>query len=701
MAKHRRIPRKTKKYSRKNAKHGPLKPGADAKLDKVFAGIGVPPDRPFKPDPFQTAALEAIENADCLVSAPTGSGKTWIAEKAIRSIRKKEGKAWYACPLKALSNAKYIEFKEIFGKTNVGILTGDRKENPEAPIIVGTTEILRNQLYDAMHRGESLQTDFVVLDEAHFLGDEDRGVVWEEIMIYLPARIPLLLLSATIGNADRIAGWLKFIRSKECRVIAETQRPVPLFPLFMHPSGTLLPLLSSKKSKRGPKLAKKVLASKKAKRHRALRGAHGLPPFDQILRILKKYNLLPAIFFLKSRANCDQALDLCRKNPLQSPARREQIRLQMDTYALQSPHITTHRQRWHLEHLAVGSHHSGQLPAWKLVLEKMMTDGLLDAVFATSTVAAGVNFPARTVAFLNSDRFNGREFLPLTPTEFHQMTGRAGRRGMDKIGFALALPGKFLDLGLIAKLLASNPSDVISQIKVNFSMALNLLLSHSPDQIEDLLKKSFATYCINQTNQKKSRRHNRDFLWLDFQRHLRFLTSKKYVTQSGSLTDDGKWASQLRVDQPLLIAEGFRKGLFQDSDPTLLASIIASFVNERESDDRIPKALLPDRLTKAHMAAVKSLKPFAKEMFKHGFEIRPLFLRPAAAVYDWADGGSWDRVCRIAEMEEGNLAMLILRTADNLRHIRSLKKVFPQAAETAAIAIERILREPVVGEEIV
>ena len=204
----------------------------------------MPEERPFSPDPFQLEAIEAIEKGDCLVTAPTGSGKTWIADQAIPRIREKGGRSWYASPLKALSNSKYHEFSEIFGQEQVGILTGDRKENPDASVIVGTTEILRNQLYDAMHHGEALDTDFVILDEAHFLGDEDRGVVWEETMIYLPSRIPLLLLSATIGNAGQIAEWLTSIRSKDCTVIEETNRPVPLFPMFLHPSGTLLPLLA-------------------------------------------------------------------------------------------------------------------------------------------------------------------------------------------------------------------------------------------------------------------------------------------------------------------------------------------------------------------------------------------------------------------------------------------------------------------------
>ncbi len=171
---------------------------------------------------FQLKALSAIRDTDCLVTVPTGAGKTWIAQQAMARILRMGGRSWYASPLKALSNTKYGEFSEIFGLENVGILTGDRKENPDAPFIVGTTEILRNQLYDAMHKGVTLLTDLVILDEAHFLGDEDRGVVWEEIMIYLPARIPLLLLSATIGNANIIAKWLSSIRSKKCIVVEET-----------------------------------------------------------------------------------------------------------------------------------------------------------------------------------------------------------------------------------------------------------------------------------------------------------------------------------------------------------------------------------------------------------------------------------------------------------------------------------------------
>ena len=695
MVKHKRSFR-PQRYPRKKRIAFHLKADADGRLRKIFAEIGVPAGRPFKPDPFQIEALAAIENSDCLVTAPTGAGKTWIAEQAIARIHAGGGKSWYACPLKALSNAKYAEFSTIFGQQQVGILTGDRKENEDAPIIVGTTEILRNQLYDAMYRGELLATDFVVLDEAHFLGDTDRGVVWEEIMIYLPARIPLLLLSATIGNADQIAAWLSKIRSSRCAVIKETKRPVPLVPIFMHPSGTLLPLTEPAKTAAKEKMYKKVSAFISAKHTAKRRLQYDLPTFDRVLSVLRKFHLLPAIFFLKSRADCDRALEQCREGPLRDPLRRDRLKARIKPYARQNPHIFNHRQRWFLENLAIGSHHAGQLPAWKLMLERLMTEGLLDAVFATTTVAAGVNFPARTVVFLNSDRFNGSQFLPMDATEFHQMTGRAGRRGMDNIGFALLLPNKFMDVRLMARLFHSTASDVVSQIKINFSMVLNLLLSHSPDQIKALLKRSFATYLMQKAAKKKKGTGSHLNLWSDFLRHLNFLKETGYVSGSGELTEEGKWASRLRVDQPLLIAEGFRLGIMPASEPHLLAGIIAAFVNERESDSKMPKKRVPKSLIDAYYRMVKGLRPFARQMLEQGFEARPLLLRPVVAINAWTMGEPWEKVCQLAEMEEGDLVMLVLRTADNLRHIRGLRQAFPEAAETAERSIDLILREPVV-----
>ncbi len=664
-------------------------------MKKVFAGIGVPEERPFSPDPFQLEALEAVRHADCLVTAPTGSGKTWIAEQAIARILARRGRAWYACPLKALSNAKYADFGRIFGPDRVGILTGDRKENTDAPVTVGTTEILRNQLYDAMRGGEFLDSDFVVIDEAHFLGDADRGVVWEEVMIYLPARIPLLLLSATIGNARRIADWLAAIRGRPCVVVEEKRRPVPLFPLFLHPVGMLFPLTVPARKDKGVR-PHPMVNDLSGQRPRRFTRAGRPPAFGRVLDILRRYDLLPAIFFLKSRADCDQALEGCRRNKPDDLGRMHRLKTAIAAYARQTPRLTVHRQLAFLQEQAVGAHHAGQLPSWKLMLERLMTEGLLDAVFATTTVAAGVNFPARTIVLLNSDRFNGTQFLPLDATEFHQMTGRAGRRGMDNIGFALVVPGRYMDVGHIVRLLTSPPSEVRSQIRINFSMALNLLMSHPPEQIEDLLRRSFAAHQLGATRRQRPGAADAHApLWADFRRHLEFLRATGYVDERDELTEDGRWASRLRVDQPLLIAEGFRQGVFP-RNPALLAALVAVIINERESDDRIDPRFLTRDLVRCYRLMAERLSPFLKRMQAGGFEGRAFHPRPAAALHAWARGSSWEHAVEAAEMEEGDLAMLILRTADNLRHIAGLAEFFPEAAAAAGRAVERVLREPVV-----
>ena len=227
-------------------------------VKRLLEGIGSPSAKPFKPDPFQLEALAALEYEDVLVTAPTGSGKTWIAREEIRRLLESGRRAWYTSPLKALTNSKYQEFVEEFGTARVGILTGDRKENSDAPLLVGTTEIYRNQLFDSLRGGSEVNADLVVLDEAHYLADEDRGHVWEEAIILTPPRIRLLLLSATIGNAHEFALWLEEVRGVRCGVITGPgKRPVPLRSAVLLPDRRLLPLLNEQ-GKLNPEVAQLV-----------------------------------------------------------------------------------------------------------------------------------------------------------------------------------------------------------------------------------------------------------------------------------------------------------------------------------------------------------------------------------------------------------------------------------------------------------
>jgi ATP-dependent RNA helicase HelY len=242
-----KFPRREREDQRNRAQAptSPPKGGQSREVRQLLAGIGSPPPAPFTPDPFQLEALAALAFEDVLVTAPTGSGKTWIAREEIRRLLAAGKRAWYTTPLKALTNSKYEEFKAEFGVEHVGILTGDRKENAQAPVIVGTTEIFRNQLFNSLRGGEDVQADLVVLDEAHYLADEDRGHVWEEAIILTPPRIRLLLLSATIGNADEFADWIQGIRGVRCGVVSRPgARPVPLRAALLLSDKRLLPLFS-------------------------------------------------------------------------------------------------------------------------------------------------------------------------------------------------------------------------------------------------------------------------------------------------------------------------------------------------------------------------------------------------------------------------------------------------------------------------
>lgn len=474
-------------------------------LRQLLEGIGTPEQQPFKPDPFQLEALAALETDDVLVTAPTGSGKTWIAREEIRRLLAEGKRAWYTSPLKALTNSKYHEFSDEFGADKVGILTGDRKEKSDAPLIVGTTEVYRNQLFDALRGGQQLHADLIVLDEAHYLADAERGHVWEEAIILTPPRVRMLLLSATVGRAEEFAGWIREVRGHACRVIPRPgARPVPLRAAFLYPDGGLTPLFDERghfnneiarfmqtaKSERAPSHARYG----RGQSHRRP-GLPEMPP-SILLAALGSYDLLPSIVFLPTRRRCDEAATEAAFAPRRgsgSYERRDARRAALERLAEQYPEVRKHRHWEIVLRGGVASHHAGHLPAWKLAIENLMSAGLLDAIFATATVAAGVDFPARTVVLENIDVRTGHGWRPLTASELQQMTGRAGRRGRDRVGFVVAAPGLHQNPQKLASLLNAEPEALESQFRATYTTLLNLLDAYGTfAQVRDISERSFA-----------------------------------------------------------------------------------------------------------------------------------------------------------------------------------------------------------------
>jgi ATP-dependent RNA helicase HelY len=315
-------------------------------------------------------------------------------------------------------------------------------------------------------------------------------------------------------------------------------------------------------------------------------------------------------------------------------------------------------------------------------------------IFSTSTVAAGVNFPARTVVIMQSDRFNGQSFVDLTATDFHQMTGRAGRRGMDNAGFTLIVPGKFVDVLLVKELLLSEPEPLRSRITINSSMTLNLLLSHDPKGIMDLLRLSFAGFHENPRQAGKV--HQR--LIHEFRRHLNLLQELNYVDEQGNPTYDGTWAARLRLDHPLLIAELIRQGAFDHLGPAELAALVAPFVMDKDKEIVVSRELWDAcaSVWKRFRGMMRQLKPISGLMVSRGFEVPAVMFWPAAAVYIWAHEVEWSKLTFHVDADEGDLAMLITRTADHLRQLVSLEKEQPELADTARKAMQLLMRSPLI-----
>lgn len=451
-------------------------------------------------DDFQIESCQAlIDGLSVLVAAPTGSGKTIIADFAAYLAIKNKAKIIYTTPIKALSNQKYVDFVELYGKENVGLATGDRSINPRAPITIMTTEVLRNMIYTEL---DSLKNvTHVVLDEVHYIADRSRGAVWEEVIIQLPFEIDLVCLSATVSNAEEVGEWLTTVRGAT-KVIIHEIRPVPLtywYSFRIKRQGlAVMPLLNTKNDNLvvHPDLSHILKPNKHSKARQNI-----LTPsrFD-LIDYLEGKNWLPAIFFIFSRNGCDSAIEECTRANINLTTHDEKklIRQICDAHlddlndgeydALRCDEVVHSMER------GIAPHHAGLIPPLREAVEEAFIAGLIKVVFATETLAVGVNMPAKTVVVEKLTKFNGVHHDIMTPGEFTQLTGRAGRRGIDVAGNTIVCWNRFVDFEQAASLASMRTYALKSLFRPTYNMAMNLIRNYTPANARHILNLSLAQF---------------------------------------------------------------------------------------------------------------------------------------------------------------------------------------------------------------
>ncbi|MFM1974933.1 MAG: hypothetical protein RL524_920, partial [Actinomycetota bacterium] len=433
-------------------------------------------------DDFQIVACHAVEDGrGVLVAAPTGAGKTVVGEFAAFSSLARGKKCFYTTPIKALSNQKYHEFVARFGEERVGLLTGDTNINSDAEIMVMTTEVLRNMLY--ANSSTLLNLGAVVMDEVHYLADKFRGAVWEEVLIHLMESVQVISLSATVSNAEEFGEWLGEVRGQTDVIVSEV-RPIPLYQHVL--IGNRLIDLFSEPGRVNPEilaLERQALKRVRTPRQRRDRFGHDEERLsrDEVIEKLQRENLLPAITFIFSRAGCDAAVKQCLNAGIKLTNAEERLEIintaqqYTQNIAEEDLEVLGYRDWLIALERGIAAHHAGLLPSFKAAVEDLFKRGLVKAVFATETLALGINMPARTVVLEKLTKWNGEGHVSITPGEYTQLTGRAGRRGIDIEGNAVVLWSPTVDSATAAGLASTRTYPLRSSFTPSYNMSINLI----------------------------------------------------------------------------------------------------------------------------------------------------------------------------------------------------------------------------------
>lgn len=563
---------------------------------RFIEGVG------FGLDRFQLDAIEAVDQrVNVLVSAPTGSGKTLVANYAIGRELEREQRTFYTTPLKALSNQKYHELCSLYGAARVGLLTGDTSLNRTAPIVVMTTEVLRNMLLTESDQLASL--GLVILDEVHYLQDPFRGGVWEEVLILTPSAVRFIALSATIGNAPFLGEWLNEVRGPTT-VVVETVRPIQLHNHFAvlrrgQSDAEIHDLLDGSKlsedARRVDNLMKATRRFRPGPKWKGPKSSAPPPPFraprrSELMRALEQEDLLPVIVFIFSRAACDDAVHQLRRDGLMftSPEDRRRIELIAEEYLVDFSDEDLQALEFadFLDALRRGitMHHAGMVPAFREIVETCFEQNLLAVVFATETLALGVNMPARSVALERFTKYSdaGRQFL--TSAEFAQMTGRAGRRGLDEEGHAIVCFASDLALHDVGRVALAPPADLHSSFRPTYNLTANLINHFDEATALEVVQRSFAQF----ENDHRPSAKKRPLTEQTLARH-RVLEDLGYA-DGWRLSSQGQLLRSLYHECDLLIAESVAAGVFEGLDAAQLAGLLSCFVYESKRSTRSANA---------------------------------------------------------------------------------------------------------------
>jgi superfamily II RNA helicase len=647
----------------------------------------------FSPDRYQLAAFDALEaERSVLVSAPTGAGKTVVADYAVARARAAGRKAFYTTPLKALSNQKFAELGATYGHEHVGLLTGDVSVRADAPIVVMTTEVVRNMLFARSHQLEGL--GLLVLDEVHYLQDPYRGSVWEEAIILIPPEVVLVCLSATVSNAAQLGAWLGEVHGPT-EVIVETHRPVELrdhLAIAERGSGRveLLPLLAH--GRLHPEAAAlDARLSRLARRPGGLRHSRLVSPRrTEIIEALDERAMLPAIFFIFSRAACDDAVRRALDDGvrLTSAEERAEIRERCArrTEGLPDDELRVLGYGPWIAGLEAGlaAHHAGHIPAFREAVEECFTAGLLRVVFATETLALGINMPARSVVIerLVKVRQHGRS--DLTSGEYAQMTGRAGRRGIDSLGHAVVAWSPAVSIGALSRLATSPAPELTSSFRASYNLAVNLVRRYRAEEAHELLDRSFAQFVSAEHHQALTRRMERALHLLERRRHVEL--------DAWRLTPRGSLLASIYHESDLLVAEALADGLFDGLDPAGLAAVVSACTYELRPGRWRREPTPPREITpRLHELSALADDVRADEERSHLPRTRLPDPGFAEVAWRWARRGRLAQVLERAELAPGDFVRNARQLIDLLRQM-ALVAPQPATATSAHRAVDALER---------